>query len=549
MAQSREVMYLEDFRGGLNLTAQQQNLGPKESPDVLNIDFGVAGGITSRGGFRSQGTDQNLDDARFLGATYFSDDVVIILGDGGDMYEWDGSTLDKTPNSATRTLTDDMTRNVRMAAFGGKAYFANCLSSSTLIMRGWDGTTLDDLSTGWSFNDDYTTPTTIGSGYVVPARHIAHHNTHMWVADTVESGGRYSSRLRWSHLGQPEDWATNDYVDIDDFDEGDPITALVPFRDMLLVFKRSSVHAIFGYNRTEFFREQIAPVSGVNDPRAVATNAGVCYWFSGDGTIMAFNGRQVAPLTQNLKWWVQTGKIKAGGDHVLAWSDGRLWISAEAGSAEIADRYLFVWDADIKALTRYDLQPSDIFHWERLDQEHDPLFLVGAPDINIWRYDRAYEADLYDGTILLEDGTALLLEDGTYAELEAAVTQRIDAYYRTAWQTAGETATKKRWKRPRVTAAATGDATIQIDVYHDFNSNETKKTSSFPISGDENAQWGSAVWGVDVWSTGADDVYEFSREPSGGSARAIQYKICSPDNAARWWVDSIAVPFRRKQVK
>ena len=64
------------------------------------------------------------------------------------------------------------------------------------------------------------------------------HQGFMWVADTVESSVRNRSRVRWSHPLQPEDWASADYFDIDPDDESDQITALVPFRDMLLVFKQ-----------------------------------------------------------------------------------------------------------------------------------------------------------------------------------------------------------------------------------------------------------------------------------------------------------------------
>jgi len=63
----------------------------------------------------------------------------------------------------------------------------------------------------------------------------------MWWADTVEGGTRFRSRVRFSHPLQPRDFADADFFDIDPDDQSDQITALVPFKDHLLVFKRRSV--------------------------------------------------------------------------------------------------------------------------------------------------------------------------------------------------------------------------------------------------------------------------------------------------------------------
>ena len=383
------------------------------------------------------------------------------------------------------------------------------------------------------------------------ARLVTQHNGYMWVADTVESSTRFPHRVRFSHLQQPEDWATADYFDVDPDDDGSPITALVPFKDHLLIFKKDSLWACYGYSKDDFFVERITPVTGVNDPRAVTVNSGVCYWFNSDGQVMAYNGRSVAPLTDSLRWWSDIGKIQHGGDHVLMWTDARLFLSLEAGAGQSSARWLFVYDPTIKALTRYDKVVDDMFHWIRLDDDADPLFLF-ADDRNMYRFDRSYEVDT-DTPDFIADVTGDPILDVTgdplrSVDIQSVSSRRIEGYYRTAWITAGETATKKRWKRPRVTAAASGDTTILVEIYHNFFESRLTKTTEILIDAEDAGTWGTMSWGG-TWGDGEGETYEFARITSAGSGHAVQFLFKSIDNPGRWWVDSVAVPFRRKEVR
>lgn len=554
MVQSREVIYLKDFSGGLNLTTQLQSLGENESPDCLDVDFGYRGGFVVRGGFQTQAYNTLLEDAYFVGASYFGNDVVLVVATdaAGSLLEWDGSSLTDT----TENITDEPTKHVRMSSFvwelGGTqeagAFLVNCYNTSALVSHRWDGSTLTTYGS-LTFNDDYTTP---AGGEFPAARLAASHNGYMWVADTVESTKRYPHRVRFSHVQQPEDWAEADYFDVNPDDDGDPVTALVPFKDHLLVFKVSGVYAVYGYSRDEFFYERISGVAGVSDPRAVTMNSGVCYWYTGDGTIMAYNGKGVVPLTDKLRWWSDTGKISHPGDHWLMWADGRLYLSLVAGATETVNRFLFVYDPSIKALTRYSPIVGSMFHWERVDSEHCPLFLFET-DWNLYRFDRGYNVDTVvsaDGAIqdssgdeLLDSGGNILLSSGSPPS-----EVNISGYYRTGWITAGETATKKRWKRPRITAAAEGPTTIEVEVFHDFDEDSIVKYFEVVIPGGSGSVWGTMDWG-EGWDAGQDDYYRFDKMPSGGAARALQYKFTSTSNVGRWWVDSIAIPYRRRQVK
>lgn len=516
MAASREVIYWDSWSGGLNLTRNTQSLPPDQTPECVNMDFGLRGGFTLRGGFQYQAANSLLNGARFIGVS----DKVYIQGNDGSLLEYDGALTDTTEEA-----TDNADERVRMAPFRTSnvdyIYMANGRLAGSIVMRSWDGTTLYTLGNAW--NNNYAAPTT---GNMPLARHIAAHNGFMWVADTVESAVRYPARVRFSHEQNVESWAEADWFNVGEPGTDDPITGLVPFNDSLLIFKRSSVWAVYGYDKDTFVLEQVAGASGTCTCGAIAVNSGVAYWFSTDGQLMAFNGRGTAVLSEPIDYWAQIGKIKHGGAHRLMWSDGRLWMSLEAGAAETVSRWLFIWDPTIKAFTRYDRVVTDLVHWSKFGADGDPLFLYDGSD-ELYRYDATYDVDT-----------------------TAAGNQTILGEFRTAWMTAGETATRKRWKRPRVTAASTDGATIQVEVFLDFEDSVPSRTMEFQVTTPDDATvWDTMVWDTDEWYQPADEYYEFERLSSSGSGYAVSYKFSSTDNSGRWWVDGIAVPFRRKAVR
>jgi len=521
-AASRETEFIYDFSGGLNLTQQTQQVDKNSSPDCLNVDFGAKGGFTLRGGFQVQATNAQLATANFIGPANQQFDRVLIQSSNGGLWSWDGGSLTNT----THTVTNVLTERVRGAWFNTHTYFANCFTGATLAIRSWDGTTFRAPVPN-VFNDNYLAPAAQGSGNIPLARQICSHMGYLWVGDTTESAVRRANRVRFSHVQAPENFATLDFIDVGEPGAYDPITALVPFGDKLMIFKRSSVWVLYGNDRDNFQLERLTLASGAAYSTSIAANSGVLYWWSTDGQLMAFNGRGVAVLSEPLRWWSDLGRIAQGEPSVLCWSDGRMYLSLTAGADELVDYWFFVYDATTRTFTRYGRQPVDMVHWSRNGRDGDPLFLETGNN-DLFRFDQTYLTD-----ILTVGGSA-----------------RIDGYYRTAWLDAGETATKKRWKRPRVTAAAAGNCTIRVKVFTDFDEYTPVKQQEFPIAFPASISlWGTMVWG-DLWAAGnVDEVYAFERLPSSGSARSIQYEFSSFDNVSRWWLDSLAIPFRRKAVR
>ncbi len=507
-----KVAFFDRFDGGLNNNQQRQDLLPNETPDCLDVVFNARGGFSSRRGYRTTTSQSELSGGYVVGQFSAGTEVVWGISNVGRLWTWTGSTYTHVVTASPA----DMSRTVRGVSWGNKLYFANWLNGGSLLMRYWNGTAFTSLTN--TANNNYTAPT---GGNAPLARLIADHSGHMWWADTVESGVRYRSRLRFSHPLQPEDFAANDYFDIEPDDETNQITALVPFRNMLLVFKQRGVFAVYGTDRSNFLVERVSTQAGVFSQEGVATNSGVCYWWSTDGNVYAFNGKGVVPLGDRISNVVYTGAVTAGGDHRVCWAENRLFVSLATAAG---GRLLFMYDPAVGkqgAWTKFSYTPTSMFWWRKNDGSTAMVFTLPS------------KGRLYDlGNAAQEQD-----EDG-------GVTTPIAAYYKMAWFTAQDTALKKKWRRPTITVACNDNATLNVDVFYDFNESSPARQLTMPVT----AQGGGMVWGDDwgsIWA-GNDPVYAFNRLGSLGRSNAIQLKFRMSDHSSRWWVDSIAVPYLEK---
>lgn len=507
---------MDDFSGGLNNHQSRQNLLQTETPDCMDVVFNNRGGFSTRRGYGTAVSNAILNGGYIGGQFSAGTDVIWGIDSAGGLWTWDGATLtDVTTSSAA-----DMSRVVQGVSWDSRLYFANWLNGGNLLMRTWDGTAFATL--GNTPNNNYTAPTAANAPL---ARLIAKHSGHMFWADTVESGTRYRSRVRFSHPLQPRDFAANDYFDIDPDDQSDQITALFPFKDHLLVFKRRAVYAIYGYDRESFVVERIAGAGGVSCQGAVTASPGVCYWWSIDGNVFAWNGRGVVPVGDRITGILQEGIVATGCDTTrLMWADDQLWVSLRKVDLT---RTMFVYDPSVGkagAWTQFSYAPTSMIWWKRS---------TGAPYV---LFIKLATGRLYDLSNLIRE-----VDD------EGGTQTPIPAYYKTPWFTAQDTALRKRWRRPTITVAANDECELIADVYHDFNESSINRSLVLEV----RSAGGAMVWG-DPWGTpwsGDDPVYEFDRLSSPGRSNAIQFKFRVENATSRWWIDSVALPYYEKNYR
>lgn len=513
--QNLRVQFFNDFTGGLNNNQSRQNLLPNETPDCQDVVFDNRGGFRTRNGYSDVLTQSVLDGGYIGGQFSAGTEVLWGITNVGGLWTWDETTF----TAVTTANPLDAGVVVRSAVWGGNLYFANWLSAGTRIMRYWNGTAFVALTN--TANNNYTAP--VGDNAPV-ARLIANHSGHMWWADTLEGGTRHRSRIRFSHPLQPEDFAADDYFDIETDDQTDQITALFSFRDTLLVFKRRSIFAVYGYDRESFVVQKLAGVAGVSCQDVIDSNAGVVYWWSIDGNVYAFNGTGVVPIGDRIKNIVNDGVVVVGClTNRITWVENQLWLSIRLTDG---NRVLFVYDPSVGksgAWTKFSFTPTSIFWWKPAASATKILFML--PDNGfVFRYGR---------------------NDKEFDNV-GANNFVIPAYYRMAWFSALDTGLKKRWARPTVSAASNGQGSLIAEVYHDFEESVTERTLSVPLS---PILYGGMEWGDDWgddWSGSGSVAYTFSKLPSLGRSNALQILFRVSGSLNAWWIDSVAVPYLEK---
>lgn len=510
--------FFDDFTGGLNLRTQRQNLALNESPDCADVDFNQRGGIQLRKGYSTVTADANMSTTASISGGYlvgqfsFGTDKLWGSSNVGRLWTWDGATATHVATAITSNTT---TEKVRGDVWTTKLYLANAYNGgTTLIMRTWNDTVFATLTN--TANDNYTAPT---GGNAPLSRLICSHGGYMWWGDTVEAGTRFRSRIRFSHPLQPEDFANADYFDIEPDDQTDQITALIPFRGQLLVFKKKAVYAVYGTSRDDFVVERISNQGGTVCQETVDASAQAVFWWSSDGEVFAYNGKDVTPIGYKISILASNGTLTPGNTlHTLRWAENRLWLTLRYGSGT---QDTFVYDPFVGqgAWTHYLLPISSMVWWRKVAGSNGIMIRVdgkaGVHDINV---------------------SSQKTDNGTV----------IAGYYKTTWYSADDTALLKRFKRPYVTASCEDDATLNMEVYLDFDESNIKKTLLVPVSlSTGGTLWNGSTWNGGLWSSGST-IFAFKKAASTGRGHAVQYKIYMTDHLGGWTLDSFALPYYEK---
>ncbi len=519
------VLFMRDFTGGLNNSSPAQQLRINETPDCMDVAFDADGGFTVREGLAVAAV--MAVSLRAVGAfSVLANDYALFQGSDGALYN---AQLGSGATSISAGLTDDFNEQVRLGLYGGNAYFANTRSAGAINMKKWNGVLPATVTTLTNtFNSNYLAPT---GGNMPKAKHVAAHQGFMWVANTVESSVANTARVRFSHPLKPEDWHPDDYIDIDPSDPYDEITAIVPFGGTLMVFKRRAVYAIYGTDSTNFVMEQVGGAVGAVSREAIAVGITRMYWWSTDGNMMQWDGRELTAIGQRITGPVKSGLIAPGADVKVVWHNDDVvhcHIPTTSGGF-----YHYVFFANIGrggCWTRYGWSFTSAVYGRRKNGETYCYFTTGSPSKVV------FESSSFSG----------------YDQTDTSGgTAPIRGYWISPWLSAGETATMKRWRRARITAFAEAPCTLQFNVYHDFDETSTRRQFDLAMAAAESGggvwgqNWGSMIWAADT----SRRIRTFAKLPVMGKAHAVSFKISCPDNTSSWAVDSVALPYERAAIR
>lgn len=408
----------------------------------------------------------------------------------------------------------------------------------------WDGAAFASL--GETYNDNVQTP---NRGDVPKARHIAYHLNCLWIAYTREDGVDYPNRVRFSHPGQPEDWRTADYIDIDVGADGDKITGLVPFGDRLYVFKRRSVYAITGASPDTFAVYPVSREVGAISADAIATSDVGLYFFSWPEGVMRYTGKDMRWEFERIVPAIHEGQVPASvqSEIKLGWSGRRLWVTAPY-QATLTDPVptrptrVFVLDPTLTkdgSWVAYDLKLGAMFE---LNVNNDSTIFLGG--------------EQGAGRLLVLDtagvADAAPFDEKPYDTFFVGGVKQIASHYRTRWIDVKQPAVAKRWKSPEfVLAPGANEAVrVKVEAFVDFDPYTAQRTFTLTTSMDGGTfTFGSGAIGTSVLHRITTRRAQLLKGQALGTARAISLKLNGPSTSKAWGLNQVSAKYIPKKVR
>lgn len=526
-----------DFSGGLNLQVDPFDLEDNESPRIENVDLDRRGGFGLRRGRRlyisvtvPAGSSPTASQVESLIAYYRQDGTrqLLVSNNAGRIYTFNGTTWDlrlNTPAAVAGVYNS--------ATMGNRIYLSH---TGLANVHRWDGTTMTLISGVTAFNDDLTNPV----GGLVPPRAatLAVHANCMWAANVFEVGpnAQFGSRIRWSHPGQPEDWRTNDFIDIDPEDNAGPITAILPFQERLLVFKRSAVYAIHGYPPNGFSVTAISREVGAGSQQSVRASERQVFFedprrglMSFDGTGITWEFERVFPVLEDSQ-----ANPTSHGRTALAYFNERVWCSMPWLAAPFAGTFqTLVFDPRLNAnkggWTRYTANDSVI--WLEFEETDGSKHLLGSEGLFV------FETDVGD---LFEDQRAVV-----------PTTREIKGFYQTRWFDADNHALKKRWKRPEIVMRDNANLQLLVNVYADYNPDAIKRSFLLVTEQDGTEMvWNVDDWNEAVWAGSGADRALVERGSNLGNGRAMALGFNNQNQTGvDWRVHGLIMKYIPKRIR
>lgn len=558
-----QTIPVQDFTGGLNYRADVFQLADNESPDLLNVDIDPRGGFSSRQGMRQYGdVVQFMIDGTFrprrLYSWYGNTNQLILCADtvtDGKVYYTENGTWTDT------TIPCTFSEGASIAPWSNSdisyLYFATGIGTQG---HKWDGTTATALTASGAaqWQDSFAAPT----GTHMPTANLATtHVDRLWVANTREDENDFPDRVRFSHPGFPESWRELDYIDV--VGGGRGITALVSFGDQLLVFKRSAVYAILGYDEETFQVVPLTTTLGCVSSNTVAVSEQGVFFFSWPDGLFVYNGQGFADLFVPLRPLITSGELSqsSSDDIFVSWVDRKVHVSLPIGNSPFGP---WPYNGDVVSYPGAPL-PYDTYSTDEIKYDGDIIAFIPTSTF-VWdstireggawtQYQTADGFGLIGGADFVDaDGKRVpvcahpylpyvlkINQQGYHTDFIGGGESTYDSYYITKWQDADIPAAKKFWRRPEIVLRQfSEETTIDVDVYHNWDKSAVDRQFSITLDavsvGGGGGSWVSPDLGSDL-----------AKGNNLGLARSVQLKISGTGQP--WGVNGISYKYNPRRVR
>lgn len=485
-----------DLTGGLDLYRDGSQLEPNYTSDLLNVDPLVGGGVKRRKGvtvFTATTAPARIDAL----STYVTSDgyEFVMASANGNVYQVRKSGYTQVVSTAT---PETVWRSVQVY---DKGYFYDSTRAvdwtQRFVCTRTGAPTVTPVNPG--FNNATPKYGTYASGGIPIARAMAFWHGRLWGANTRETGVDYQNRVRWSYpivnnVGA-EDWHYDDYLTANE--TGEPILALVPQGERLLVFKAGSVEQITGWDETNFVRTLVLDGTGAASAAAIAVLGGAVYFWdvrfglcrlasdsnaTADSPAFTKLSTRILPLVQRTAPKVAYDVIVAptgplGPDLSLALKPGvqvylgavedRIWCSVtRVDDNDVDTRQTLVFDPKLGngagGWTIYDLQLGPFLTAFKEGYEQYGLdYLAASKDSRLPIRLLRLEIDSLD-----------------YDDFGTSI-RSIPSHFRTGWLADGTPFQRKRWGLVQAILDAGYAQSFGVEVYADWDQRSLKDSLTF----------------------------------------------------------------------
>lgn len=287
---------------GLNQSVESIEIKDSQCTAVVNMDSSFYPTVQVRDGYTQFAAHTGYINRifKFLGVWY--------CGNGKGLYKQSGASW-----TAVYEYSDTNNNRQWDAAMffdGSKLYFID----GYLQLRQYDGTTLTTLSAARA-----------NSAF------IATYMNRFFMA------GPNDNLLWYSGLRDAADWSTtNKYTGTGkitvETQDGEKPTGLTGFNNHVILFKKYTMHKLFGEDTTNFNMTQPFGVGCISDRTIVPTRESL-YWLGPDGFYDYMGGSAPTKISDPIKRYVESINL-AYAHHCVAGTDGRfVYLSLVTGSA------------------------------------------------------------------------------------------------------------------------------------------------------------------------------------------------------------------------
>lgn len=593
-----QAAQVTDFSGGLNLEAGQFNLRKNEVAELTNMDVVGRGGVRRRKAIRYLANNNDVVFGQCPRSvwTFEASDTNRYTYIAANAAVADGLAPGSTPgDSVTRVLWSSLNNGPFTAFTGTPALFGTgsdlAVMNRLALSARRPGKPLegvlaraavarDTVYGVWAWRGDITqrpqpfkinsantlsipvetgvagafSPTYLtGSDQgVVNAQTIAYHYGQLFVGNTIEDSPtpeRYKSRLRWSHPGDPERWREDDWIDIDVGKDGDQITALVPYRDHLLIFKNNSVHALYGDSPETFTVVNLSNDFGCLEQEAVVATPFGVFFFDQNSGVWQWDGARFVWRFENMNSLLREDIIPPDdrANVTLGWVNNRLYVGVPYEGTTTERGRTLVYDPAIGQNGVWCEYTVGLGPFASIRKTDDTIMPVAG----------------CSGTRLLQmleqpgntDALTFAIVDGVAQPVE----QAIIGSFRMPWLDMNP-GSVKQWKRPDVIVSSNGELNLVVEAFFDYvyQSGSPRKTFSVSRTPDGGElDWADEtnpdlvnVWNGPAWAN-EGEIVKVARGATVGRGVAMALRFTTPAGAflPRWSVDGVTVKFKTKRVR